>query len=125
MRATNYLKNEFEMKDLGKTKLYLGLQIEHLTNGIFDHQSTYTEKVLKRFYMDEAHPLCTPMVVRSLHVNKDPFQPKKRMRNFFGHEALYLNAIVALMYLANTTRPNITFSINLLSRYSSAPTMRH
>jgi hypothetical protein len=27
------------------------------------------------------------------------------------------------MYLANCTRPDITFSVNLLARYSSAPTM--
>ena len=48
-KAIDYLKNEFEMKDLGRTKLCLGLQIEHLTNDIFVHQSAYTEKVLKRF----------------------------------------------------------------------------
>lgn len=45
--AIDYLKKEFEMKDLGKTKLCLGLQIEHLTNGIFVHQPAYLKKVLK------------------------------------------------------------------------------
>ena len=39
-KIADYLKKEFEMKDLGKTKFCLGLQIEHLTNGIFVHQST-------------------------------------------------------------------------------------
>ncbi|BBG98770.1 transposable element gene [Prunus dulcis] len=68
-RTVNYLKREFEMKDLGKTKYCLGLQIEHNANGILVHQSTYTEKVLKR--------------------------------------------------------PDISFSVNLLARYSSAPTWRH
>ncbi|XP_070013416.1 secreted RxLR effector protein 161-like [Nicotiana sylvestris] len=29
------------------------------------------------------------------------------------------------MYLANTTRPDITFSVNVLARYSYAPTKRH
>ena len=29
------------------------------------------------------------------------------------------------MYLVNCIRPNIAFSINLLARYSSAPTRRH
>ena len=29
------------------------------------------------------------------------------------------------MYLANCTRPDIAFSVNLLARYSSAPTLRH
>ena len=46
-KATNYLKKEFEMKDLGKTKYCPGLQIEHYSNGILVHQSTYIEKVLK------------------------------------------------------------------------------
>lgn len=66
--ATVYLKEEFEMKDLGKTKYCLGLQIEHMHNGIFVHQSNYTEKILKRFNMDKANPLSTPMVVRSLNI---------------------------------------------------------
>ena len=37
--TAKYLMKEFEMKDLGKTKLCLGLQIEHLDDGIFVHQS--------------------------------------------------------------------------------------
>ncbi|XP_069147125.1 secreted RxLR effector protein 161-like [Solanum lycopersicum] len=113
------------MKDLGRTKLCLGLQIDQLTNGIFVHQSTYTEKVLKRFCMDEAHSLCTSMVVRSLDVNKDPFPPQKNDEEIRGYEVPYLSAIGALMYLANITRPDIDFVVNLLARYSSAPTRRH
>ncbi|KAL4033390.1 hypothetical protein IC575_006477 [Cucumis melo] len=74
-KAIEYLKKEFEMKDLGKTKFCLGLQIDHLADEIFIHQSTYTEKILKRFYMDKTHPLNIPMVVRSLDVKKDTFQP--------------------------------------------------
>ena len=65
-KTADYLRNEFEMKDLGKTKFCLGLQIEHFPDGLFVHQYTYTEKVLKRFYMDNAHPSPSPMVVRSL-----------------------------------------------------------
>jgi hypothetical protein len=29
------------------------------------------------------------------------------------------------MYLTNCTRPNIAFAVNLLARYSVAPTKRH
>jgi hypothetical protein len=36
-KTADYLKNEFEMKDLGKTKFCLGLQIEHLPDGILIH----------------------------------------------------------------------------------------
>ena len=55
-RTKNYLKRELEMKDLGKTKFCLGLQIEHFPTGILVHQSAYNKKILKRFYMNEAHP---------------------------------------------------------------------
>ena len=125
LETANYLKKEFEMKDLGKTRYCLGLQIEYFSNVIFFHQSTYTEKVLERFYMDKAHPFNSPMVVRSLEVDKDPFRPKKENEKLLGPEVPYLSAIGALMYLSNCTRPDIAFSVNLLARYSSAPTLRH
>jgi hypothetical protein len=35
--ARNLLKTKFEMKDLGKTKFCLGLQLEHLPTGILIH----------------------------------------------------------------------------------------
>jgi hypothetical protein len=39
--ARKHLKTKFEMKDLGKTKFCLGLQLEHLQTGILIHQSAY------------------------------------------------------------------------------------
>ena len=125
IKTANYLKKEFEMKDLGKTRYCLGLQIEYCLNGVLIHQSSYTEKFLKRFYMDKSHPLSSPMVVRSLEVTKDSFRPKKENDELLGPKVPYLSAIGALMYLVNYTRPDIAFSVNLLARYSSAPTKRH
>ena len=63
------------MKNLDKIKFCLGLQIEHLEDGIILHQSIYTQKVLKSFHMDHCHPLSTPMVVRSLEITKDHLHP--------------------------------------------------
>ena len=83
------------------------------------------KKILKRFYMDKAHPLNSPMVVRSLEVDKDPFHPKEENEKLLGPEVPNLNAIGALMYLENYTRPDIAFLVNLLARYSSAPNLRH
>jgi hypothetical protein len=39
--ARNHLKMEFKIKNLGKTKFCLGLQLEHLPTGILVHQSAY------------------------------------------------------------------------------------
>ena len=91
------------MKNLGKTKFCLGLQIEHLPNGILVHQSKCTEKVLKQFYMEKAHRLSTPMVGQSLDDKKDLFRPQEDDEETLAPELPYLSAIGALMYLANYT----------------------
>ena len=75
--------------------------------------------------MDKANPLSTPMVVRSLSVEKDPYCPCEENEEALDPEVPYLSAIGALMYLANCTRPDIAFATNLLARYSSCPTRRH
>ncbi|XP_070035497.1 secreted RxLR effector protein 161-like [Nicotiana tomentosiformis] len=75
--------------------------------------------------MDKVHPLSTPMVVRSLEVNKDLFRLPEGDEELLGPEIPYLSTIGAFMYLANATRPDIAFSVNLLVRYSYSPTRRH
>ena len=57
--------------------------------------------------MDKAYPSKTPMVVRSLGLNTDPFRPQDEGEEILGPHAPYLSAIGSLMYLANSTRPNI------------------
>ena len=42
-----------------------------------------------------------------------------------GPEVPYLSAIGALIYLANCTRPDISFSVNMLPRFSYSPTKRY
>ena len=40
-KTAEYLKKEFEVKDLGKTRLFLSLELEHKANGIIIYQSAY------------------------------------------------------------------------------------
>jgi hypothetical protein len=123
--ASNHLKTEFKMKDLGKTKFCLDLQLEHISSGILVHQSAYIQNILEKFNMDKAYPSKTPMVVRSLDRDKDPFRPKDDDEEILGLEFPYLTVIGALMYLANCTRPDISFAIKLLARYNSSPMKMH
>ncbi|KAL7148111.1 hypothetical protein ABFS83_06G156000 [Erythranthe nasuta] len=92
-----YLKKEFEVKDLGKTKLCLGIELEHKNNGILIHQSAYTKRVLKKFNMENSNSLSTLMVVRNLDLEKDLFRPKEFNEEVLGPEVPYLNAIGALI----------------------------
>jgi hypothetical protein len=65
------------------------------------------------------------MVVRSLDVKKDHFRPKDDDEVPIGPKVPYLSAIGALIYLTSCTQPDIAFPVNLLARYSYAPTQRH
>ena len=71
--------------------------------------------------MDKAHPLSTP-IIYSLDVKNDIFGPQDDNEKLLGPEVPYLNAIGLLMYLANNTRPNITFVVSMLAKFSSYPT---
>ena len=75
--------------------------------------------------MDKTHYLSSSMVVRSLVVKKYSFRRFEKGEELLGHEISYLSTIGALMYLANYTRSDIVFPVNLLARYNSAPTIRH
>jgi hypothetical protein len=75
--------------------------------------------------MDKVYPSKTPMVVRALERDIDPFRPRQEGEDVLGYEYSYLCAVETLMHLANNTRLDITFAVNLLERYSAAPTIRH
>ena len=108
-RTAKYLKKKFELKDLRKTKNFIGIQIKNFPIGVLVHQPAYTKKILKRFHINEAHPLSSPMVVYSLDMTKDLFSPCGNSEELLGSEVPYLSAIGTLMYLVNYTSLNITF----------------
>ena len=72
--------------------------------------------------MDQAHSIRTPKVVRSLDPSRDPFRPRSSNESALGPQNPYMATASALMYLANWTRPDISFAVNLLARYSHDPT---
>jgi len=124
-QTTEQLRTLFEMKDIGKPTLCLGLQFDYLPHGILINQATYTKKIIKQFNMHHSKSVSTPMDLRSLDLAKDMFKRRMEHEPILGFEKPYLSAIGALMYLANQTRPDIAFSVNLLARHSSKPTIRH
>ena len=69
--------------------------------------------------------MSNPKVVRHLDAKKDQFQHHKKHENLLVPEELYLSAIGALIYLTINTRPDKSFVVNLLARYSSCPARRY
>ena len=55
------LTKEFEIKDLGKLKYFLGIEVANLRNNIFISQQKYILDLLKETNMLECKPIDTPI----------------------------------------------------------------
>nr|CAE02852.1 OSJNBa0014F04.18 [Oryza sativa Japonica Group] len=55
------MTKRFEMSMMGELKLFLGLQIKQLKEGTFICQTKYLKDMLKKFGMENAKPIQTPM----------------------------------------------------------------
>lgn len=113
------MRNRFEITD-NELNLFLGLQIERGSDGsILVHQEMYAKKVLDRFNMENANPVTIP--ADPLH----ELSPLAHSGNEKETSAPYRQAIGSLMYLSVATRPDITFAVNLASRYLETATKIH
>ncbi|RVW79053.1 hypothetical protein CK203_048166 [Vitis vinifera] len=72
------MHSEFEMSMMGELNFFLGLQIKQLKEGTFINQANYIGDLLKRFNMEEAKTMKTPMS-SSIKLDKD-----EKDANFFG-----------------------------------------
>ena len=74
--------------------------------------------------MDKSHLLSSLLIVHSFEVKNDLFCLKEDNEELLGPKVPYYSVSVVLMNLANYTRPNIAFLVNLLVRYSFASTQK-
>jgi hypothetical protein len=59
--------------------------------------SSLYPKILEKFNMNKPYPSKTPMAVRYLYMEKDPFQPREEREKILGLDYPFLDAIDALM----------------------------
>ena len=92
------------MKDMGRLHYFLGVRIVQNEGNVWIRQDRYHEEVLRKFGMQNAKSVATPM-----EQNAKPQQVTKDSELFFSK--LYQSAIGSRMYLANVTRPDIYFML--------------
>lgn len=118
------LSKEFELVSLGEPKEFLSIQINRdIKNKIIElHQEKLITKLLKKFGFNESHPQRTPM--NTLQVNNRKRKMREEENNdesLFNTETKqnypYRQTVGSLLYLARATRPDITYAVNVLSRY--------
>eukprot|EP00253_Pinus_taeda_P031608 PITA_31608 len=87
------MQKEFEMYLLGELTYFLRLQIQQNKDGIFLSQTKYLKPILKKYGMEDAKPICTPMVTGcSLSENDE---------SAAVHQPTYRSMIGSLLYLTD------------------------
>ena len=90
------------MSMMGELTFFLGFQIKQLKDGTFISQTKYTKDMLKKFNMEDAKPIKTPMSTQGhLDLNKDG----KAM-----DQKVYRSMIGSLLYLC-ASRLDIMLSV--------------
>lgn len=114
------LHDTFKVKDLGPLNHFLGVRIlQDLEKGvIWIGQAQYTLGVLKQGGMDACKPVDTPI------------DPGIKLLKAKEGEAMinpteYRSIIGGLLYLSTRTRPDISFAVGTLAKFSAHPTEQH
>ena len=108
--------NRFEMSMMGELKFFLGFQIKQLKDGTFISQTKYTNDMLKKFDMDKAKPIKTPMPTNG-HLDLD--EGGKDI-----DQKVYRSTIGFLLYLC-ASRPDIMLSVCMCARFQVNPKECH
>ncbi|RVW24010.1 Retrovirus-related Pol polyprotein from transposon RE2 [Vitis vinifera] len=110
------LTKEFEIKDLGNLKYFLGMEIARSKKGIAVSQRKYVLDLLNETGMLGCKPAETPMDTTVKLEESDGSAPVDKGR--------YQRLVGKLIYLSHT-RPDIGFSVSMVSQFMNNPTEKH
>ena len=110
------MMGKFDMSELGLLHYFLGLEVNQNDDGILISQKKYATDLLKKFGRLNCKSMPTPMNVNENLVADDGtgMENAKQFRSIIG----------GLNYLCHT-RPDITFSVSVMSRFMHRPSLHH
>nr|CAN80920.1 hypothetical protein VITISV_014743 [Vitis vinifera] len=115
-KLQKHLLVEFEMKNLGGLKYFLGIEVSGSKQGIFSSQRKYVLDLLSEVGMLECKLADTPIVQNhqlGIYVNQVPTD-KERYQRIVGK----------LIYLSHT-RLDIAYAISVVSQFMHCPSEAH
>lgn len=104
------------MTDLGHLAYFLGIEFKKVESGMVMHQAKYATDLLKRFHMFKCNPAATLAETGSV-LEKEGAEEEVDATQ-------YRQIVGSLRYLCNT-RPNISYSVGVISRFMERPRMPH
>jgi hypothetical protein len=110
------MTKRFEMSMMGELTFFLRFQIKQLKEGTFICQTKYTKDMLKKFDMENAKPIKTPMPTNGhLDLNEDAKAVDQKV---------YRSMIGSLLYLC-ASRPDIMLRVSMCARFQANPKKYH
>ncbi|CAH9069280.1 unnamed protein product [Cuscuta europaea] len=111
-----YLSQQFQTKDLGRLRYFLGIEVAQSKTGIAISQRKYALDILKETGMTDCKPIDTPIDpnVRLFPDQGEPISNPERYRRLVGK----------LNYLT-MTRPDISFAVSVVSQFLNTPCDSH
>ena len=114
-RLKKTLSTEFELKDLGALRYFLGMEVAMSKNGITVSQRKYILDLLNKTGMSGCRPVDTP-IDPNVKLREDKGEPEDTTR--------YQKLVGKLIYLSHTC-PNIAFAVSLVSQFMHSPQKEH
>ncbi|PRQ35290.1 putative RNA-directed DNA polymerase [Rosa chinensis] len=111
-----YMSKEFEMKDLGQLKYFLGIEVARSKKGILLSQRKYVLDLLAEKGMLDCRPMETPIEMsHRLAIYPDQVPTDK---------GRYQRLVGRLIYLSHT-RPDIAYAVSVVSQFMHCPSEEH
>ncbi|XP_074266995.1 uncharacterized protein LOC141590293 [Silene latifolia] len=111
-----FLDEKFGIKDLGKLKYFLGIEVEHGKEGLFLNQRKYAVSIVEETGMKGAKTACTPIQQRHGLALARGYVLKDVMK--------YRRLVGRLVYLT-ITRPGLVYAVHILSQFMNEPRKEH
>jgi Reverse transcriptase (RNA-dependent DNA polymerase) len=115
-RLEERLAGEFEMKNLGGLKFFLGIEVTRSKQGIILSQRKYILDLLTEVGMLECKPVETPVAINEKLGEFEDQVPTNKER--------YQRLVGKLIYLSHT-RPDIAYAVTLVSQFMHNPSEDH
>ena len=115
-RLKKALTREFEIKDLGPLKYFLGMEFARSKKGIFISQKKYILDLLREIGLLECKGAKTPL---EPNLKLQPTSPVEVI-----DKEKYQHLVGRLIYLSHTS-PDIAFVVSMVSQFMHSPNQGH